>query len=191
MPYVFAQPTLNKNIRVCWYDNAFSSEECDLVVSSFSKAELIKAGVSGENTYDDKIRKSKVSWHDWNQENDWLYQKLHHYAQDANNARWQFNLSAFSEPIQFTKYEGDGGHYDYHQDSGTGPMSIRKLSMVLLLSDPKDYDGGQLELFNHEPFPTNKGTLIIFPSYEQHKVHPVTRGVRYSLVAWVSGPPYK
>jgi PKHD-type hydroxylase len=97
--------------------------------------------------------------------------------------------------IQFTAYDEQGSHYDWHMDCGEGNLSRRKLSMTIQLSDPEGYSGGNLELlYGRHPVTVERkrGTLVAFPSYTLHRVTPVTAGVRYSLVLWISGAsPYK
>ena len=120
---------------------------------------------------------------------------------------WNFEIS-FIESCQFTIYN-KGQYYGWHKDSYTGEKIIkenhgrnRKLSASLLLNDPEEYEGGDLEfIVENENNPiTNKveritknkkGTLIIFPSYVYHQVLPVTKGVRYSLVIWCQGKEWK
>jgi PKHD-type hydroxylase len=73
-------------------------------------------------------------------------------------------------------------------------MSNRKLSCVLQLSDAADYDGGDLQLNNGSQIitvPKEKGTITFFSSFTLHRVTPVTRGKRQTLVTWLSGPNLK
>jgi PKHD-type hydroxylase len=107
---------------------------------------------------------------------------------------YNFNLTGFGEPLQLTNYDNtDNGMYSWHQDFG-GTVS-RKLSLVLQLSDPADYEGGNLELNagGYEPIRIEKrrGLLVAFPSWQVHQVTPVTQGTRQSLVAWVTGPRFR
>ena len=66
--------------------------------------------------------------------------------------------------------------------------------MSIQLSDSDDYEGGDLELmFREEPVKLDRtrGTLVAFPSFMLHRVTPVTRGTRWSLVAWITGPRWR
>jgi PKHD-type hydroxylase len=96
------------------------------------------------------------------------------------------------EGIQFTKYSAPAGRYGKHVDSWVkGP--VRKLSFTLQLSDPQEYEGGELRLYfkdDPEVMPKPQGAITLFPSYVLHEVTPVTKGTRYSLVAWVTGKPF-
>jgi PKHD-type hydroxylase len=88
-----------------------------------------------------------------------------------------------------TNYYGDGGHYDWHADLGPG-ISNRKLSVVLQLSDPKDYVGGDLQMNTGGAIttvPKEYGLLCFFPSFVLHRVTPLTSGTRTSLVTWLCG----
>ena len=98
--------------------------------------------------------------------------------------------------LQFTFYDGnEEGCYKSHIDplNWTNPHN-RKLSFVLQLSDPSEYEGGELKLYNaYEPttIKREKGLIVFFPSYTLHEVTPVTKGERYTLVGWVHGPAFK
>ena len=73
-------------------------------------------------------------------------------------------------------------------------ISKRKLSLSVQLTDPADYDGGDLEFVNHlgnEDEFRKQGSIIVFPSYLSHRVTTVTRGARRSMIAWVFGPPFR
>lgn len=99
--------------------------------------------------------------------------------------------------IQYTEYHAsEGGKYDWHHDVdwNNNNGTDRKLSLTVQLSDPNDYDGGNFEFAEVEQLPDSarqQGTVVVFPSYLAHRVMPVTRGVRRSLVAWFSGPKWQ
>ncbi len=140
-------------------------------------------------------RSSRISWLYLDDSTGWLYSKLGRMVKEANDALWNFSLVGMSEAIQFGEYHAaDKGHYDWHIDLGSQRFARRKISVVIQLSDPDDYDGGDLELqFAQAPqkIPRGKGFACLFPSYTIHRVTPVTRGVRRSLVIWVSGEPFR
>jgi len=153
-----------------------------------------------------KKRDSNIAWL-----NDrWIYKEIQPFIHQANRlANWNFDWS-FSESCQFTKY-GPGQHYGAHCDSWESPYAnkdnpdtfgkIRKLSVTCSLSDPSEYEGGELEFqFRNQDDPTPKkkcveilprGSICVFPSFVWHEVRPVTKGVRYSLVIWNLGYPFK
>lgn len=188
--YTLVPPHLKNYARICWYEGIFSKEECEKISELGRQRELVQGAIAGEGGHvDHRVRDSKISWLEWTPETNWIFQKLGHVIQDANLHRYGMNLSGFTEALQYTEY-GPGQHYSWHQDAQNGPTSIRKLSIVVLVADPSEYEGGDLKLFNlKEEIPRSQGTVLVFPSYEQHMVRRVTSGLRRSLVAWVSGPP--
>lgn len=187
--YLIIPPKLDSFARICWFEKAFSEQECDRIIELGLAEKQIPAKVS-DGLVDTSIRDSKVAWLSWNSQTDWIFQKLTTIAVSAN-ARYQFQLTGFVEQLQFTEYE-PGQFYGWHQDSGNTELSIRKLSLVLLLSPEDEYEGGTLKLFQDKTeMPKARGTVFVFPSYEQHMVTKVTSGMRRSLVAWVSGSPYR
>jgi len=151
-----------------------------------------------------KKRDSNVVW----MNDRWIYKEIQPYIHKANkNAKWNFNWD-WSESCQFTKYK-PGQYYGWHCDSwegiyeekGPAQGKIRKLSATVSLSDKKDYEGGELEFqFRNVDNPKvtrvckeilPRGSLVVFPSFVWHRVKPVKKGVRYSLVMWNLGYPFK
>lgn len=153
-----------------------------------------------------KKRDSNIVW----LSDRWIYKEIQPYIHQANRlAGWNFEWS-FSEACQFTKY-GPGQHYGAHCDSWEAPYDnpsnpdthgkIRKLSVTCSLSDPSEYEGGELEFqFRNQDDPTPKkkcveilprGSICVFPSFVWHEVKPVTKGIRYSLVIWSLGYPFR
>ena len=151
-------------------------------------------------------RDSNIAW----LTEDWIYKEILPYVHSANkNANWNFDWD-WTESCQFTKYKLNQ-FYDWHCDSWDEPYNnpnnlnfhnkTRKLSVTCSLSDPKDYKGGELEFqFRNQDDPTitkkcleilPKGSIVVFPSYIWHRVKPVTKGTRYSLVMWNLGYPFK
>ena len=110
-----------------------------------------------------------------------------------NAQHFRFDLTGFGEALQLTNYDqSENGMYGWHQDYGGGVS--RKLSMAVQLTDPSEYEGGNLQVMtSSEPQNVRKqrGLIAIFPSYVMHQVTPVTQGSRQSLVTWVSGPAFK
>ena len=142
----------------------------------------------------------------------WIYKEIQPFIHQANRlAGWDFNWD-YSESCQFTKYKLNQ-FYDWHCDSFESPYinpdnlntngKIRKLSVTCSLTDASEYEGGELEFDfrNNDPDkPSNirkcteirpRGSIIVFPSFVWHRVRPVTKGTRYSLVIWNLGYPYK
>ena len=154
------------------------------------------AVVGSSNKVNSDIRISQVSWLPPNSYNDWLYRKLTGIVNDVNNSFFEYDLE-FIETLQFTKYVGTvDSYYGKHTDPRIGDVlepKHRKLSFVVQLSDPKDYEGGDLVLHFGEPHivPKRKGDIVFFPSHTLHEVTPVTKGTRYTLVGWVCGDKMK
>lgn len=148
--------------------------------------------LSQEGTQDDRIRHVQV--HDvWRTEDSaLLIDKILGAALRANRQWWRFDLTHL-HVVQVLRYQ-PGCHYVEHVDLGPGHQN-RKLSIVIQLSDPSDYEGGDLEMihgFEDRGFaPKGQGSIVVFPAWLMHKVHPVTSGERWCAVAWVEGPPFR
>jgi PKHD-type hydroxylase len=137
-------------------------------------------------------RRSKVYWLPKTDEFFELYKLFFEFINKCNNEFYRFRLAEIIENIQYTVYEESvNGHYDWHIDMGPEKAS-RKLSLVCQLSDPSEYEGGELQINTGEILipEKEKGTVIIFPSYLLHRVTPVTKGTRRSLVLWIEGPAF-
>ena len=187
----------------CYYwIEEIPAEICDKIRQAGQKEEQHKA-VTFDNSVpstDKKGRDSSVSWI----EDRWLTGLAHTYANMANNQVWHYELMKQQEflPCQYTTYDKNG-HYTWHQDIGDQKNFIkdvdcqRKISVVIQLSDPSEYEGGDFEIKNVRenlielpPTIKNKGSVLVFPSYVVHRITPITSGTRNSLVAWYLGPPF-
>jgi PKHD-type hydroxylase len=174
-----------------WAKDLFSSDELDAIIEMGKRIESTKASTGGGS--DPKIRDSYVSFMFPNEITSWVFHRLANAVNGINEQFFGFDLTTMEQGLQFTRYAAPGEHYEWHIDRGMN-HGIRKLSLTLQLSDPEDYEGGDLELwFGGEPVVASKdrGMVTFFPSYVMHRVKPVTKGVRYSLVCWVSGPSFK
>lgn len=179
-----------------WWDGAFTDAELDWLQSQAANA-TSRAQVGGEQNAEglENLRRSKVSWMPNTPETKWVFDKLAHVASSLNSQFYRFDLTGFGEALQLTNYDqSEHGMYGWHQDYG-GPRSVsRKLSMVVQLSDPAQYEGGNLQIMtdgNPQNVRKQRGLIAVFPSYIVHQVTPVTQGNRQSLVAWISGPAFK
>lgn len=193
--YPFGLPLKHNYVDYVYYQGLFLPHEVDKILSFWDEQKTIKATLSGddENQYDDELRKSSVMFIENSKENEWIYNKLAGLAINCNNERYWFDLLGFHHELQLTKYS-EGDFFDWHLDFGVGDMSARKLSMTIQLSDPDDYEGGDLQFMMNQKIvnaPREKGTIIIFPSFIMHRVTPITKGTRQSIVGWVAGPPYR
>ncbi len=171
-----------------YWDGAFTKEECKKIIDenqNFQKA-------IARNSPEKKVRDSEICWI-YPVNNEWLYGRLTYIINNLNQQFFNFDLSGMFEPIQFTRYQAPSGFYGKHTDRAYD-QAIRKLSISVQLSEPSEYEGGDLVLHcsnTSQQMEKQIGRLIIFPSYTLHEVTPVTKGTRYSLVAWISGNQFK
>lgn len=205
----FDKDPVNSSYSDYWYLNSHRYEEYtwNTDVFSFDEIERIKVlgrrlrpkrAVTGGGQSNNLLdhRRSFVSWISSNDETSWIYRRLTDLIKQNNEEFFNFDLDKI-ERLQFTYYDSkEQGCYKTHKDPLVwNTPHNRKLSIVLQLSDPIDYEGGQLLLYQNaqEPvsIPKQKGMTVMFPSYTLHEVTPVTKGERYSLVAWVHGPPFR
>ena len=161
---------------------------CELIIEEGNKLDLGLAKVgTDEERIDETIRKTVIGFFSGGS---WVSSICDRYAHQANKSAWNFHISGQQEP-QFTKYEKDQ-FYDFHEDSSKFENNMRKLSLTISLSNPDTYDGGEFEFFDGtKPDIKDQGTVIVFPSFVRHRVTPVTRGIRYSLVNWFVGKQFK
>ena len=140
---------------------------------------------------DNEVRSSEVAWLSHHKE---LQNFLWDTVQNANRNVFGFRVENFAD-IQYTLYHAEqNGHYNWHIDTNWSSQTAfdRKLSITVQLSDSEDYEGGDFSFSDVENPDKEKlrqkGTILIFPSYLSHRVSPVTKGTRCSLVAWFEGP---
>ena len=193
---------MNLNNYYCVFKKGLPIEFCDKVIAQAANQNKNKASVLNK---DNTKRISNITWLD----ESWIYETLKPYIDKANqdcgwNLQWDY-----TEKAQFTEYEKDQ-YYKWHIDQLDKPYSerfgknyqgkIRKLSVTISLSNPKDYEGGRLEFYTSTPYEKkiiscdqilDKGSLVIFPSFIWHQITPVIKGTRKSLVLWNLGYPYK
>lgn len=175
-----------------------SSGELDIIRGYFDSMPFEQGATrseKGEKSTGKGYRSSRVGWIPKEQDYLWLYKKLGALVTEANQQLWQFDLYGMAEPIQLTEYHAeDEGHYDWHTDVGAGKTSLRKISITIQISDPNEYEGGELQFMSRRvpQIATSKaGSAAVFPSYLLHRVKPIAQGVRRSIVVWVSGPPFR
>ena len=184
-----------------YYKNYFSPEVCAKILEEGLKLPVKDAtlGVDGNTDLVD-YRKSKVRFIQKNDPNfQWLFDELWKLAIETNDNWFSFHISRITY-IQLAEYdESYSGHYDKHHDvfwMNNDPYYHRKLTAVIQLSDPSTYGGGNLELYNTQESPSTdeirtQGTVLLFPSFLEHQVTEVTKGIRYSLACWFDGPKWR
>jgi len=188
--YVFRPAKSTGFTKCCWYDGVVSPQACNDIIAMFDHKNSVKAGVHKDNRANDLLRKSEVTWIHYDKTTHWIFDMLAKYVHEVNNTKYKFNLSGFYEALQLTKYP-PGGHYTWHEDNMEPEFTTRKLSVVLQLSDPNTFSGGELTIFPNTKPPRTQGSVYLFPSFVTHKVNAVEQGVRYSLVGWVTGPAFE
>lgn len=174
------------------FKDGFSAQELEWIDNLKELYPYEEASVVGGDEVKN-VRKSKVKWIHIDDTSHWVYDKIQSFILEANNV-WKFDLHSIVDSIQYTEYYDDGGHYGWHMDIGPHPINHRKVSVTIQLSNPEDYDGGELELWTGagiQKVEKHKGCAILFPSYMLHRITPVTKGVRKSLVLWVGGSTFR
>ena len=175
----------------------FSPQQCQMVIDKGMslKSEEAKVGmgrVKGSG-YDPKKRITTISWIPFKEMPE-MYRDIENTMLKANGNHIGFEGMQITEPAQFTHYPV-GGFYEWHMDNditGVKQSPVRKISMTLLLSDPSTFEGGELEFMSKgKTAKLKQGQAIFFASWLQHRVKPVTRGERKSLVMWFGGPSFK
>jgi PKHD-type hydroxylase len=175
----------------CYYDEVFSEEDLTKIEDLGASTTFEDARVATKIL---SARKTTVGWVRASEESSWLFRSLTDAIAHANNKWFNFDLN-YIESLQFSVYN-EGDFYEPHIDTayqGLGQYP-RKLSFTLQLTDPSEYEGGDVELITSGiPFPISKqrGTITFFPSYILHEVKPITKGTRKALVGWVHGPKWK
>ena len=219
------------NYWVC-FESAIPAHICDEIIKFGCNKQSQKARIGTNDTLDEllkienptpeqiqeisqlkfhikKTRNSKVCFLN----EPWVHRWLDPFIREANCQNWNFDLDEY-EDYQFTIYEGDKKqHYDWHGDMGKiydenhwhpkWRNKTRKLSAVIQLTDPSEYEGGDFWInYGDKPHNEkqsvvlingmkNRGSVLIFPSFLFHKVEPVTFGTRYSLVNWILGDTFR
>jgi PKHD-type hydroxylase len=149
-------------------------------------------GIKGGKV-DTKTRTSHISWIPFSKMPD-MYKNIEKIMKTTNGNHFGFDGMQITEMAQYTEYP-EGGFYDWHVDNDVNckhEPPIRKISMTCLLSPENEFEGGDLELVKEgQSVKLQQGQAIFFASFIRHRVAPVTKGVRRSLVMWFGGTPFK
>ena len=175
----------------------FSPKQCQMVIDkgmSLKKEEAsVGMGQKPGGGYDPEKRITTISWIPFKDMPE-MYKDIEKTMLQANNNHFGFEGMRLTEVAQFTHYL-TGGFYDWHMDNDVQAKHqppVRKISMTLLLSDPSTFEGGELEIISKgKSAELKQGQAIFFASWLQHRVKPVTKGERKSLVMWFGGPSFK
>ena len=175
----------------------FTPEQCRLIIQAGHREKAAQAKVGGGKSgkHDTKKRVTTISWIPFDKLPQ-MYKVIENQISIVNLNHMMFEGVQITEPAQFTEYP-KGGFYDWHMDltpfAQSGEHPIRKISMTCLLSDPSEFKGGDL-VFEDGKTNTVKlqqGQAIFFASFMRHRVEPIKKGIRRSLVMWFGGPPFK
>jgi PKHD-type hydroxylase len=174
----------------------FTPQQCEMVIQAGhkQKPETAQVGMNKPGGgVDTKKRTTTISWIPFKEMKE-MYSQIEAIMQATNLNHFGFENMKITEPAQFTEYP-KGGFYDWHMDldiNGSHEPPVRKISMTILLSDPSTFKGGHLEFMEKNKVPELKqGQAIFFASFIRHRVAPVTKGIRRSLVMWFGGTPFK
>lgn len=171
---------------------AFTREECNRIIEIAKKQYAFKARVGTDNggNYADNIRRVDNYHIAIKDDTKWIFDKIINAVHVANHEYFNFELLGIIHELQLLHYKSEeAGFYDWHVDVGNGSASKRKLSVVAMLSDPSEYEGGNLivNIGTEVKCINTKGSINMFPSYALHTVTPVTKGDRWVLVVWIHG----
>jgi len=180
---------------VIYKENFLSDKECDELIKTLDTEELTDGELVGDyedNVVNKNVRQTlNIDFHDEN-----LFKRLNGAINVANLQYFNYDIDSIDN-LRFLKY-GIGGTYNWHTDYGRNQCSMRKLTAIIQLSDGKDYEGGDFEFGITNTEGTGlitgnrtKGCLLVFPSFLSHRVSPITKGKRYSIITWMEGNTFK
>jgi len=173
----------------------FTPEQCKMIIEA-GRSEPKQTGQVGGGsggTVDTKTRTSHISWIPFKKMLD-MYKDIEKLMQKTNRNHFGFDGMTLTEPAQYTEYP-EGGFYDWHIDSDINcahQPPVRKISMTCLLSPESEFEGGDLEVMSEGKVAKLKqGQIVFFASFVRHRVKPVIKGNRKSLVMWFGGTPLR
>ena len=176
----------------------FTPEQCQMIINAGRSEPRNNAEVGNEKgikggVLDTKTRTSHISWIPFKKMHE-MYKDIEKVMKTTNGNHFGFDGMQITEMAQYTEYP-KGGFYDWHVDNDVNfahEPPVRKISMTLLLSPESEFEGGDLELMTEgKDAKIKQGHAVFFASFIRHRVKPVTRGKRQSLVMWFGGTPFK
>jgi PKHD-type hydroxylase len=198
----FSIPPCNfagKSITAYWED-FLTEEDIQVLLNQPSWDKTEEGGVGNKtdgHVVNFDVRRTKVGWLEPNVETQQVWGKITDVISEVNRQFFHFDLTGCYEPMQLACYTAEeASHYTWHADAMFNDRGApRKLSMALLLTDPSEFEGGELQVMTSggtpEVLELKKGRAWFMPSFTLHRVTPVTKGVRKSAVLWVGGPAFK
>lgn len=199
---IFQIPPFNSpgKSHTAYWENFLAPDDVNLILAQPEWLNTKDACIGDSSVVglvDKNTRNTQLAWLGAKPELVNIWNKFANVTAEINRNFFRYDLTGFYEPMQLGIYtEQDNGHYDWHIDSSPTEKSVpRKLSIVMLLSDPSEFEGGELQVKTHNDKITTleikKGRAWFFPSHTLHRVTPVTKGVRRSLVLWSGGPEFR
>lgn len=189
--------------NLAYWENFLTEQDIQTILNLPEWGNMSPATVGGKESecvarVEESVRKSNVAWLEPSARTKDIFEKIVAVINEVNRQYFKFDLAGLFEAAQLTTYSADQNEfYTWHIDGSLKDPNVvpRKLSMTLLLSDPAEFSGGDFQVKIHSDVPVTveqkRGRAWFFPSYHLHRVTPVTRGVRKSLVLWIGGPEFK
>jgi PKHD-type hydroxylase len=196
-PSVEPQVKITANNQFCsiLHTSFFDEKQCNAILTSLVEELWKKGETENTSTKDNKNLRQVEEQIMPTSSNGWPLTRILEFANQANNARFKFDLSGFLDidAPMIMRYK-KGHYYDWHIDIGPESINHRKISCSVQLSDPNKYEGGDFEIWaggDFQKVERKQGCAILFPSFLMHRVTPITKGTRKSLVLWMGGDSYK
>jgi PKHD-type hydroxylase len=186
---------MDEPLVFCPGSGGLSEEERTRVREYFGRlGASAEAGLVGGGTHRPEVRRSRVAWLGMSEETSWLFSRVFSLAHAANQAGdWNFELAGPHKALQLSSYQdAELGAFDWHLDLGAKQSALRKVSVAIEI-DRAD-EGGVLQFrpgVNPHSVDLQPGAAVVFPAYLPHRLTPVTKGQRLSLVSWICGPPFR
>jgi PKHD-type hydroxylase len=186
--------------NTAFWENFLSDEDINLILSlpEWSLGGDASIGAAGNHSeVNREKRTTTVGWMCPDERTNHIWDKIINAVAEVNRTFFHYDLSGCFEPAQLGIYKSsDQSHYTWHCDDSPESCAVpRKLSMALLLDDPSQFEGGELQIMSQNETPISleqkRGRAWFFPSWMLHRVTPVTKGTRRSLVLWVGGPAFR
>tara|TARA_Y100001951_G_scaffold2705_1_gene1844 strand:- start:82 stop:639 length:558 start_codon:yes stop_codon:yes gene_type:complete len=180
------------------WETPIDKDECEALISEYKDRDfttaMIGAGNMNQSEIDSSTRKTDIIWIDSKK---LINRAIWSFILEANDNYFNYYINGF-EQVQFGRY-GIDDYYGWHRDNTNfDPKAecVRKLSLTVQLSDPDSYEGGEFQFFDGEkeafaPEIKKQGSVIVFDCNNWHRVTPVKKGVRYSIVMWAVGANFK
>lgn len=192
MPLSFLTPRQNSPLNIVWHDGMLSTQDCRSIVAFGDTFLQQSATMTGPQAA--AAREGSVAFLPQSTGSAAIHQLIRNHVPKINADHFGFDLTGFGEHLQYARHVSGKGHYGWRVDSRPGVTRLRKLSIIVQLTDEAAYDGGDVEFQGPGAItrlPRKQGTFAIFSPFLLHRVTAVTRGERRSLVAWITGPPFR